>query len=142
MIVVQAEIQHPAGALPVVLVESKAWADRGVDPRAKAQQDPITTAFTPTVVPEKGANTWLLTGYRLHAHDEPGDTLVTYTLLLEIDADGAIEGWWHEDHMEVPTSLWKVTGTLQGHTLALTLAGDEPRTVSALFYRRPEPKRK
>ena len=134
MIVVQADL---AGE-PVVLVSKQVWEDRGADPRPKKQQDAITTAFTPSVVPEKGATTWLLVGHRLHEHDEPGDTLVTYSLLLEIDRTGAVAGWWHEDHMEVPTSLWKVTGTLEGHKLTLSLEGDEPKTIQALLYRRPE----
>lgn len=136
MIVLQTEL----GKEPVVLVSTQSWADRAADPRAKKQQNAISTAFTPSVVPEKGATTWLLVGHRLQEHDEPGDTLVTYSLLLEIDRAGAIAGWWHEDHMEVPTSLWRVTGTLTGHTLALALEGDEPRAVQALYYRREPPK--
>lgn len=148
MIVVQADL----GTEPVVLVSTRSWEDRGADPRAKKQQDPVTTAFTPSVVPEKGATTWLLVGHRLHAHDQPGDTLTTYTLLLEIGRAGEVAGWWHEDHMEVPTSLWRVTGTLTGHTLALALtAGDaldgsqaraqtEPRAVNALYHRRDPPR--
>ncbi|MDP2305550.1 MAG: hypothetical protein Q8P18_05950 [Pseudomonadota bacterium] len=141
MIVVQADL----GGEPVVLVSTQSWEDRASDPRAKKQQDAVTTAFTPTLVPAKGTTSWLLVGHRLHEHDEPGDTLVTYTLLLEIDRTGAIAGWWHEDHMEVPTSLWRVSGTLAGHTLALSLAGQppaavEPRAVRALYYRREPPR--
>ncbi|MDP2312185.1 MAG: hypothetical protein Q8P41_04715 [Pseudomonadota bacterium] len=141
MIVIQAEV----GTEPVVLAETRAWENHGVDPRAQKQQDPITTQLTPTVVAEKGTTTWLLRGHRLHTHDAPGDTLSTYQMLFEVDSAGVVEGWWHEDHMEVPTSLWRVTGKLDGHTLTLSLTGDEPRTVQALYYRRgapaPRPKR-
>ena len=132
MIVVSADV----GGHTVVLAERRAWADRGVDGRAAVQQDPITTELTPKVVPEKGSTTWLLTGYRLTEHDAPGDTLVTYSFLLEIDAAGAVSGWWYEDHMEVPRSLWKVDGALAGRLLTLSLTGEEPRRVTGLLHRR------
>ena len=137
MIVLQADL----GGEPVVLVSTRSWEDRAVDPVATKQQDAITTAFTPALVPEKGTTTWLLVGHRLHEHDEPGDTLVTYSILLEIDRAGAVAGWWHEDHMEVPTSLWRVTGTLTGRSLALALAGEDPRAIRALYYRRDAPRK-
>ncbi len=132
MIVLQADISGHT----VVLAESQAWPDKGVDGRAAQQQDPVTTELTPKVVAEKGSTTWLLTGYRLTEHDAPGDTLVTYKLLLEIDAKGDVSGWWYEDHMEVPRSLWKVGGALAGRSLTLTLSGEEARTVTGLLYRR------
>lgn len=137
MIVFQVEVDTQ----PVVLVGVEAWANRGVDPRAAAQQDPISTTFTPATVVEKGSTSWLLKGYRLTTHDAPGDTVLTYSLLLEVDGAGGVTGWWHEDHMEVPTSLWKVSGTLDQRALTLSLAGDEPKTVSGLLYRRPERKK-
>lgn len=131
MIVLQADVSGHT----VVLAETQAWPGKGVDPRAAAQHDEVTTELTPKVVPEKGSTTWLLTGHRLTEHDEPGDTLVTYKLLLEIDAKGGVSGWWYEDHMEVPRSLWKVDGTLDGRALTLALTGAEPRSVSGLLYR-------
>ena len=137
MIVFQVDVD----TRPVVLVGVETWTNRGVDPRPASQQDPISTAFTPATVVEKGSTSWLLKGYRLTTHDAPGDTVITYSLLLELDAAGAVTGWWHEDHMEVPTSLWKVTGTLDQRALTLALDGDEPKRISGLLHRRPERKK-
>lgn len=120
----------------VVLAETEVWKGKGVDGRAEVQQDPVTTELTPRLLPEKGSTTRLLTGYRLTEHDAPGDTLVTYKLLLETDATGKLSGFWYEDHMEVPRSLWRVVGTLSGRTLTLSLSGEEARTVSGFLYQR------
>lgn len=129
-IVMQVEVD----GRPVVLVEEKVWEGRGVDPDPTRQADPISTAPRPRVLPEKGSTAWLLVGHTLSRHDEPGDTVVTWTLLCEVHADGTLEGFWWEDHMEVPIALSPVTGRVAGHHVDLTVAGENPRTLAGEIW--------
>ena len=81
----------------------------------------MTTALQPRTERASGVQTLWLTGHRLSQHETPGDTLVTYALLLEVQDDEAVRVYWFEDHMEVPTSLWTASGTLRGAALQLDL---------------------
>ena len=97
----------------VVLSEVKTWKKSGLADGATAHQDKVTTTLTPAI--EKGDSTvyWLV-GYRLHTREKPGDTKVTYSMLLETPASGggAVRALWYEDHYEVPRSYYLGTGSL------------------------------
>lgn len=128
-----ADLQITTGDHPVsvTLTLSRAWHGKGLSERS-AQLDPITTILTPRVERREGSDTWWFTGYHLSEHEEPGDTLITYVLLLERRGDGSIQGFWYEDHEEVPRQLWSAEGTLQGRALALSLSGEGPGRITGL----------
>lgn len=107
-----------------VLVETQRWEGKSLAGAAE-QQDPITTQLTPKVKRDAGVETIQLSGYHLSEHEQPGDTRVTGVLLLTVSGD-SVSGFWYEDHQEVPTMLWSVTGTWErsgkGGALKLSLA--------------------
>lgn len=102
----------------VVLTLTRRWEDAAF---TAPLQDPVTTRLEPAVEPRPGTTARWFTGYRLSAHEEAGDTLVTYSLLVEGGAAPEVRGWWHEDHQEVPTTLWTASGTWTGGAIELTL---------------------
>lgn len=101
----------------------------GADP--SVHLDPLSTMLEPHLA--KGAGRVVeLTGYRLSSHHDPGDTIVTYVLLLEVppSGTGAVQAIWWEDHREVPTRLYSGAGTLGephggGQMLDLVVTGDD-----------------
>ena len=105
---------------PVVLTLTREWPGQGLAP-VDAQRDPVTTALTPTVEPVAGHHTWLFSGFGLNPHEDLGAVRITYALLLERSADGRLDGWWYEHRMVVPTSLWRVAGSVAGGQVELVL---------------------
>ncbi|MCO4748294.1 MAG: hypothetical protein KC912_26100 [Proteobacteria bacterium] len=96
----------------VVLTLHKQWKRRSLGDDPSRHLDPISTALEPK--PTSGDDTvyWLV-GYGLEAHEQPGDTRVTYSLLVQVAESGeTVQTLWWEDHMEVPTSLFNGSGTL------------------------------
>ena len=123
--IAQLVVRREGGApVEVVLRLERCWADHGVRMDLAAQQDPTSTALTPTLERHPGSETCLWVGHRLTRHETPGDTLVTYALLAET-AGGAVRGIWYEDHMEVPRTLQLVRGQLEGRALRLVLEANE-----------------
>jgi hypothetical protein len=121
-------VRDPHGEVTVQLRRERCWRHRGIasseDPWA--HQHPLSTAFRPQLTRRRGSTSCLWTGYRPSAHERPGDTVVSYRLLLErAGNDGAVAALWHEDHMEVPTVLFTAQGRLQGPILELALEGGE-----------------
>ena len=108
-------IVQPVDKTPVevVLSEIKTWKKGAIAEDAAAHQDKVTTTLTPAI--EKGDSTvyWLV-GYRLHTREKPGDTKVTYSMLLETPASGSgpVKALWYEDHYEVPRSFYLGSGNL------------------------------
>ncbi|TNE84734.1 MAG: hypothetical protein EP330_28360 [Deltaproteobacteria bacterium] len=78
------------------------------------QLDPVSTLLEPKPVSGDGTVYWLV-GHGLSTHEEPGDTQITYSLLLEVhDGSEAVQALWWENRMEVPTSLYAGKGTVVG----------------------------
>jgi hypothetical protein len=108
-IVAEIHASAPDGAVDVVLVGASA---RGVLSRDLAHhRDPVSTRLQPRILAGDG-EVLELVGYRLARHDQPGDTLVTYTLLCEVSSAASVWVVWYENHQEVPTSLYVGEGTL------------------------------
>lgn len=100
------------GAVDVVLTGGPAAQGRALGPDANAHVDEISTLLTPKL--EKGTGAVVeLTGYRLSRVNDPGDTVVTYVLLLETTPGTlGVKALWWENHQEVPTRLYVGDGTL------------------------------
>jgi hypothetical protein len=123
-------VTAPDGAVDVVLTGGPPAVGRtlGADPNVHV--DEITTVLTPHLAKGAGAVAEL-TGYRLSRVNDPGDTIVTYVLLLET-APGSrdVKALWWENHQEVPTRLYTGDGKLGdkkggAHSLALTVTDAE-----------------
>ena len=100
------------GAVDVVLTGGEPAQGRALGPDVNAHVDEITTMLTPSLVKGVGAVVEL-TGYRLSKVNDPGDTVVTYVLLLETTPGStAVKAVWWENHREVPTRLYSGDGTL------------------------------
>ncbi len=133
-------VTDETGEVHVVLELAKCWADKGLadggDPNA--QMHPLHTGLEPKVVKAKGSETCLWTGHRLSAHEQPGDTVVTYALLAQATGE-QVQAVWYEDHMEVPRTYYRATGTLSGRDLVLDLAGElgPPAKLVGLVNREP-----
>jgi hypothetical protein len=97
----------------VVLSQVKTWTNSSLPDGAGPHQDKITTTLEPTIETGSATVHWLV-GYRLHTREKPGDTRVTYSLLLETAAAGGgpVKALWYEDHYEVPRSFYTGKGTL------------------------------
>jgi len=108
----------PAQAVVLVLIDS--WRGRVFAP-AEALVDPVSTMLRLRTHRQAGCEALAFRGHRLSAHEERGDTVLTFTLLLERCPEG-LSGWWHEERMEVPTRLWAVRGSLEGNELRLDLS--------------------
>jgi hypothetical protein len=105
---------------PVVLTLAREWPNQRLA-AAEAQRDPLTTQLTPKLASAPDHRTWLLYGYGLNAHEELGTVRIAYGLLLERAPNGQIGGYWYEDRMVVPTSLWRVRGHIDGAQVELEL---------------------
>lgn len=98
----------------VSLTLHKAFKNRVLGEPAR-HLDPVSTQLEPRPVAGAGTVYWLV-GHGLEDHDSPGDTVVTYSLLLEVqEASGSVRALWWENHMEVPTSLFSGEGELLVH---------------------------
>lgn len=124
-------VADATGSVDVVLELTRCWPDKGLaaggDPNA--HQDPLHTGLVPKLIKAKGSETCLWTGHRLSAHEQPGDTVVTYALLAQTTGDQVL-GLWYEDHLEVPRTYYRATGTLSGRDLTLALTGDLDATAT------------
>ncbi len=100
------------GAVDVVLTGGPSAQGRVLGPDANVHVDEITTMLAPQLPKGTGAVAEL-TGYRLSQVNDPGDTVVTYVLLLETTPGArAVKALWWENHREVPTRLYVGEGTL------------------------------
>lgn len=119
--ILDAEIRYEdwPEATRVVLTLVESWDNRAFVEAAELR-DPISTMLRPRTLKARGSESWWLQGWRLSRHEEAGDTVVTYSLLLQAQ-DGAWSGYWYEDRMQVPTTMWTVTGRQEGTRLSLSL---------------------
>ena len=122
--------RDPDGSVTVQLRLERCWSDQGLpdDASPLAQQDPISTGMQPRLERKAGAETCLWLGYRPGSHEVPGDTLLSYALLVEGQArvEGQdLKGLWYEDHHEIPRSWYRATGHQQGAQVSLTLRAAE-----------------
>lgn len=117
--VLEVEVRSEEGGEPMtmVLVLERRWPGR-VFASADRLLDPVSTMLRLRTRRQPECEALAFRGHRLSAHEERGDTLQTYTLLLQRCPVG-LSGWWHEERMEVPTRLWVVSGQLEGHELQL-----------------------
>jgi len=107
----------PGQEIVLLLVDS--WRGRVFAPPA-ALLDPVNTMLRLRTRRQAECEALAFRGHRLSAHEERGDTVLTFTLLLD-RCPGGLSGWWHEERMEVPTRLWAVAGSLEGGALQLRL---------------------
>lgn len=119
------------GEVSVVLAGGPALAGKALGPDPSVHFDPISTMLEPHLAKGPG-RVAQLTGYRLSSVHDPGDTVVTYALLLEVPPTGvgAVQAIWWENHQEIPTRLFTGTGRLAeahggGQMLVLTVTGDD-----------------
>lgn len=130
----------------VVLSEVRTWQNRVLDGDVTAHIVQPSTALAPVVHRGEGTVVWLL-GHDLGTHDTLGDTLITYSLLLELAPrpSGHLRALWYEDHQELPRTFAMgagpaLPGPMKGLVqLDLTLTdadyGDEVHITGSL--RRP-----
>lgn len=118
------------GAVDVVLTGGAPAQGRALGPDVNVHVDAVTTMLAPQLAKGIGSVAEL-TGYRLSRLNDPGDTVVTYVLLLETTPGAsAVKAVWWENHREVPTRLYAGEGTLGdvhggARSLALTVADAE-----------------
>ncbi len=93
----------------VVLSEVQTFKDRALDPDVNAHREQPSTTLSPALVKGKGTVVWFV-GRDLGEHDNPGDTVRTWSLLLQVDGANA-KALWYEDHMEVPRTYATGAGT-------------------------------
>lgn len=108
--------------------------------------DPVSTAFSPDLMRGEDDLYWLV-GYRLSEVNDPGDVLVTGSLLLLVppgEGPWTVKALWHENRMAVPTSLYTGQGILTpgnaggADVLSLQLTDAEygdPLTLTGLLRR-------
>jgi hypothetical protein len=104
----------------VTLTLAREWSDQKLA-NAEAQRDAVSTRLEPALEPAPGHNSWLFYGYGLKEHQDLGSVRIVYGLLLERGPDHRISGYWYEERMVVPTSLWRVTGEIGGGSVDLVL---------------------
>lgn len=117
------------GSVAVVLTGDSPRAHRVLAIDVWSHLDPTTTMLEPRL--ERGdGEVWSLFGYRLSQHEDPGDTLITYGLLLDVRPAGSRVLWW-ENRMEVPTSLFVGPAELVFDGRVVRLTADVIDPVSA-----------
>ncbi|MBN2798842.1 MAG: hypothetical protein JXX28_06800 [Deltaproteobacteria bacterium] len=96
---------RPAESVSLQVV--KRWSDKAIVQDTTVQRDEVSTALTPALTAGDSAVVWLV-GYGLSAHENAGDTVVTYSLLLQLPStpDALATAVWFVDRQEVPTSLF------------------------------------
>jgi hypothetical protein len=102
------------------LTLAREWTDQRLA-NGEDQRDAVSTQLKPTVERAPDYTSWLLYGYGLNEHVDLGSVRITYGLLLERAPDGRISGYWYEEPMVVPTSLWRVAGEIRGGSVDLVL---------------------
>jgi hypothetical protein len=110
--------QVTAGPAQEIVLAGRRERGRAVPREGSTLRDPVSTALTVRL--DRGdADVLALTGWRLARLNDPGDVIVTYTLMVEVPPTGdAVHVLWHEDHQEVPTSLYVGEGTIERHERA------------------------
>ena len=131
--IAEVTVADDTGSVTVQLRRDDCWKDRAlVDGGAPAaQQDPLHTGLVPKLEKRPGTTTCLWTGYRPGTHEAPGDTLLTYALLLA-QTDAAVSGLWYEDHQEIPRTYYRAVGTRLGSALSLTLTDPDGGPAATL----------
>lgn len=114
------QVQVDGEAADWVLLQVGAWSGRRFVGESELL-DPVNTMLRARTVKARGCQARHYRGHRLSQHEERGDTVRTVSLLLEECEGQPLSGWWHEERMEVPTRLWRLTGTLQGRELRAEL---------------------
>lgn len=105
-------VQSEGQPVDLQLRSVKSWEGRVLDQDVSAHRDPVSTQLQPALTKGEATVHWLV-GYRLSAHDQPGDTLVTCALLLQVsEPSQPVRALWYEDHQEVPTTLFVGGGKL------------------------------
>ncbi len=132
-------VADDSGSVTLQLRLERCWRDRGLqqDGAPSAHMHPLHTGLTPRFERQPGVETCMWTGYRPSAHEEAGDTIVSYVLLVQQQGD-ALSGLWYEDHQVVPRSYYRAAGTLDGSTVHLDLVdsdGGLPATLDGLLVR-------
>ncbi|TVQ93217.1 MAG: hypothetical protein EA397_05430 [Deltaproteobacteria bacterium] len=80
------------------------WKGRTLGNDASAHRHAQHTGLTPKLAEGPNLVVWLV-GHQLAERLDPGDTVVTYALLLEIPPDGGVvKALWYRDSGEVPRS--------------------------------------
>ncbi len=98
--VASVEVTRAAGSHTVVLYGVQSWSNKALDPDVNAHREQPSTTLTPALVKGDGTVTWLV-GHDLGTLNQPGDTVRTWSLLLQVDGADA-KALWYEDHQEVP----------------------------------------
>lgn len=134
--IAEVTLSDPTGSVTVQLRRVDCWSDRALaeDGAPAAHQDPLHTGLVPKLEKRKGTTTCLWTGYRPGTHEAPGDTLLTYALLVA-QTGTALSGLWYEDHREVPRTYYRAVGAQLGTALSLALTdpdGGPPATLSGV----------
>lgn len=105
-------VQAEGQPVSMQLRSVETWQGRVLDEDVSAHRDPTSTQLRPSLTKGEATVHWLV-GYRLSAHDHPGDTLVTCALLLQVsEPSQPLRALWYEDHQEVPTTLFIGGGKL------------------------------
>lgn len=111
-VVAEVSVEEGERTEEVVLTLHKQWRRRALGDDPSRHVNAVTTMLEPKPVGGDDTLYWLV-GYGLEAHEQPGDTRVTYSLLVQVPAAGDdVRALWWEDHMQVPTSLFSGSGAL------------------------------
>jgi len=101
--IAQVEVTRSAGHHSVVLSEVRSWKKRALDPDVNAHRLQPSTELEPALVPGSGTVVWYV-GHDLGELDHPGDTVRTWSLLLQVDG-ADVHALWYEDHREIPRTF-------------------------------------
>lgn len=99
----------------VTLTELRTWRGKRLAAEPGAHLTQPATALSPALVSGTGEVVWLV-GYALTQREAPGDTLRTYSLLLELAPNpepGVVRAVWFEDRGEVPRDLYAGFGRVE-----------------------------
>lgn len=88
------------------------WTGRSLGDDPGKHSDPTHTGLTPELTEGKGTVAWLV-GHRLSERLDPGDTIVTYALIIEVPPTGTeIKALLYRDSGEIPRSYAWGTGEI------------------------------
>ena len=94
------EVSRQSVTHTIVLSEVQTWANKGLDPDVNAHREQPSTDLHPALVKGDGSVVWFV-GHDLGQLENPGDTVRTWSLLLEVNG-GEAKALWYEDHKEIP----------------------------------------